>query len=299
MSEIFGMTGIGSLQTEYNGISLSITVKTLNSKFLDLDIDIPPYLIDIEPEIRNLLKNKFRRGKIKLSVFIKSLKSDYVKTEINQELLKNIKEMISTIEQTTGKTIYLSLDNLLRIHGLININIDLINDKNFIAFLKKKLEETINKALEERKKEGKKIKKDLQSIYKKLKKRITDIEKVYKDYHSDIEKKLFEKLEYIRNQLQLESVNISKEDIIKEVMLLATKMDIFEEISRFNMHLENFLKTIKEGGEVGKKLDFILQELLREANTIASKSNNFYINKNVVEIKNYIEKARELVQNLE
>ena len=276
------MTGYGLFSSKYEGSILEFEVKSINSKFLDLNIKSNLDSIIPEKEIRKLVKDKIERGKVEVGINLLNSKNDQNKIDKKEfnKLFKQIKGMVDSIK-ISDETI---LNNTFLIYekkqNVPNIK---ISKKNILDNVMKAVEKCMNSRFDE----GKSIKKDLLKNINEISKSLNLIKKLDK-------KRAIEKRKKIESQLnKLKSLKIDELRLEQEIFYFLDKIDINEEITRLTKHISLFKKTINERGPHGKKINFISQELGREINTIASKCNDFDIQSNTIKMKTNLEKIKE------
>ena len=276
------MTGYGLFSSKYEGSILEFEVKSINSKFLDLNIKSNLDSIIPEKEIRKLVKDKIERGKVEVGINLLNSKNDQNKIDKKEfnKLFKQIKGMVDSIK-ISDETI---LNNTFLIYekkqNVPNIK---ITKKNILDNVMNAVEKCMNSRFDE----GKFIKKDLLKNINEISKSLNLIKKLDK-------KRAIEKRKKIESQLnKLKSLKIDELRLEQEIFYFLDKIDINEEITRLTKHISLFKKTLKERGPHGKKINFISQELGREINTIGAKCNDFDIQSNTIKMKTNLEKIKE------
>jgi len=276
------MTGYGLFSSKYEGSILEFEVKSINSKFLDLNIKSNLDSIIPEKEIRKLVKDKIERGKVEVGINLLNSKNDQNKIDKKEfnKLFKQIKGIVDSIK-ISDETI---LNNTFLIYekkqNVTNIK---ISKKNILDNVMKAVEKCMNSRFDE----GKSIKKDLLKNINEISKSLNLIKKLDK-------KRAIEKRKKIESQLnKLKSLKIDELRLEQEIFYFLDKIDINEEITRLTKHISLFKKTLKERGPHGKKINFISQELGREINTIGAKCNDFDIQSNTIKMKTNLEKIKE------
>lgn len=284
------MTGYAFIEAKTKQFSFSLELKTLNSKFVEIYVNVPRVIRYEETQMQTLLKEYFTRGKIEMNIDIYDWISER-EISVNHELLKKYYNEFEKARSELKAEKGISLDALLGIDGVVTKARSVVSDES-LQTIYATIEKAIKKTEAMRKKEGGSIEKDLASSLKVITDSATKIEKLTKSSS---------KLKFERLTKKLEAFTGTKVDetrLYTEVALLADRLDINEEISRLKDHAVKFKATVKEKGQVGKKLDFIAQELFRETNTIGSKVNNAQVAHLVVEMKNNIDKIREQCRNV-
>ena len=294
---LHSMTGFGTASADDHGISCTVEIRSVNNRFLKSIIKLPDKLANLEPEIDHILRERIARGSIVLTVSVKDQLTP-TSIAINQTVLKTYLDQIQSL-QATVKNPTTDLATLLSLPGVVQAAEDsteyLATHESLVMRL---IKESINKLKNMRACEGAALwtdlKKHLDVVRSALAKIAEFAPQVARTYH--------EKLKARVNQMVAgASLAISDNDLIREVALYADRADISEEINRLTGHLDQFTSVCEQStvsGE-GRKLDFIAQEMLREANTIASKANDAAIARLTVDIKSAIDRIKEQVQNVE
>jgi len=277
------MTGYG------RGVAGNIKVeaRSFNHKNLDIQIKLPPFLYSYENEIRKLIKSRFQRGHIEIS--ITKSEAETVKIQINKPLAMEYYNAL------------ISIKDELSLKGDIDINV--LASYRDIFCLKEEarieeLEEAVGTALLELEKmrieEGRHLVDDIAVRMQLLDKYINDIENRRNEIIDDTKQRLYERLKEF-----LGDITIDESRLIQEAAILIERADITEEIVRVKSHLNHAGEVLKSGDTIGKKMDFLVQELRRDINTTGSKTNDVEIVNNVIDMKHEIEKIKEQIQNLQ
>lgn len=290
---LFSMTGYGNNTFSNDNFTLETEIKSLNSRYLDLSIKLPRELSQHEFAIRDLLKSKIIRGKISVNFNLSSNDSINEEAALNQaefnkilSLLKKIKSSANSKEEITLDQILVFKDNLVdQIDNGIFVNVEVLLSS---------LELAIVKLIEMRAKEGAELKLDLEHRIENINLALNKIENLSKN--STIE--YFEKFKERAKKLYEEFID-DKDRFQIELAILSEKHDITEECIRLHSHIKLFNETMQNSKDVGRKLNFICQEINREVNTINSKSISSEISHLGLNIKEELEKIREQVQNIE
>ncbi|MAV64481.1 MAG: YicC family protein [Candidatus Marinimicrobia bacterium] len=289
---IISMTGYSNYKCENNKISFSMELKSVNSKYFESTIKVPKLFSDQENKIMNIIKGNLIRGRVtfNLSYNLKEHKSNVFKLD-KAELIKHF-NILSEIKKSTKIKEDIRLSDIMSFQDSIISNTSL-NDKETLKLLYSGLKKIIDNHSKFRKKEGKVIRKDILDSLKIINKNILKIEKKW-----NIEKKVY--ADKFKNKISkvIDNYNLNNNRLYQEVAFILDKRDINEEIVRFKSHIEFFISYIKEYDLLGKRFLFLIQELFREINTIASKSELIDINQLVIEIKTELEKIKEQVYNI-
>ena len=290
------MTGFGSGTATKDGITCTVEIKTVNARFLDLFIRSPKQINPFESIIRGLVQNRITRGKVEVSVSIQDAGERPKTFTINSVLRKQIQELLVQEEfYDDPKKVPLQAVNSISNEWIQQQDTPIAED-----VLSDIVQESTNQALDAlitmRTVEGQHIEQDLLS-------RITTLENIIKRIDENKAGAVDAYREHIKGKIQEYLVSleasISEDRFLQEIALLADKTDITEEIVRFTSHVVQLKNTLVDENSIGRKVDFILQEMNREVNTIGSKAMDSSITEFVVQLKCELEKIREQVQNVE
>lgn len=281
------MTGFGNASSDSEFGKISIDVKSLNSKTLDLNYSLNPMFRNIESDIRSILTTGLKRGKIDFKINFKISENSFT-SNLNHDVIKSyitdLKKLSSGIDSEFLK-IAVTLPNSIE-----NNRSDL--DQKLLENIKELFNKAIEKVIDFRVQEGKSMELDLVGNLDIIQKKLFDIEKLAPERMLSIKKRLNKKLESLK-------IEVDQNRFEQELIYYLEKIDINEEIVRLKNHLNFFKSTLNESQiEKGKKLTFISQEMGREINTIGSKSNNLSMQQLVVEMKNELEKIKEQLLNV-
>ncbi|MFR1903234.1 MAG: YicC/YloC family endoribonuclease [Veillonella sp.] len=290
------MTGFGSGTATKDGITCTVEIKTVNARFLDLFIRSPKQINPFESIVRGLVQDRITRGKVEVSVSIQDAGERPKTFTINSVLRKQIQELLVQEEfYDDPKKVPLQAVNSISNEWIQQQDTPIAED-----VLSEIVQESTNQALDAlitmRTVEGKHIEQDLLS-------RITTLENIIKSIDENKAGAVDAYREHIKGKIQEYLVSleasISEDRFLQEIALLADKTDITEEIVRFTSHVVQLKNTLVDENSIGRKVDFILQEMNREVNTIGSKAMDSSITEFVVQLKCELEKIREQVQNVE
>lgn len=290
------MTGFGSGTATKDGITCTVEIKSVNARFLDLFIRSPKQINPFESIIRGLVQDRITRGKVEVSVSIQDAGERPKTFTINSVLRKQIQELLVQEEfYDDPKKVPLQAVNSISNEWIQQQDTPIAED-----VLSEIVQEATNQALDAlitmRTVEGKHIEQDLLS-------RITTLENIIKSIDENKAGAVDAYREHIKGKIQEYLVSleasISEDRFLQEIALLADKTDITEEIVRFTSHVVQLKNTLVDENSIGRKVDFILQEMNREVNTIGSKAMDSSITEFVVQLKCELEKIREQVQNVE
>ncbi|OFI07662.1 hypothetical protein CLOACE_00100 [Clostridium acetireducens DSM 10703] len=292
---IKSMTGFGRGSFEKCGKNFVVEIKSVNHRYIDLNVRMPKTLMELEDKIRNLIKGKIHRGKVDVFISQTNYKDENLKVNINEGLLKNYLECLKRIRDEYNVKDDISVSLVAKFPDVINVEHEEQDMDEIWSVLSKSIEEALNSLLEMRIKEGEKLKVNINEKCDFIRKLVCKMEE-----HSPLVVKNYkEKLKSRIEELLQGSCVVDESRLAMEVAIFSDKACIDEEIVRLNSHIDQMKDTINMNEPVGRKLDFIIQEMNRETNTIASKANDLKIENLVLEIKNQVEKIREQIQNIE
>lgn len=293
-SMIYSMTGYGRYELEANERKILIEISSVNHRYLDLNIRMPRILMHFEEGIRKIVKEKITRGKIELAVTMQSAAKEDLEVVLNETLGEAYLSGLRTLGAKFGLEDDLKLSALMNVNDLVSIQKQTVHQEAIEEQLEKALTGAIEAFLLMRQKEGEVLKKDILMKCEALKEMIHEVEVRSPEVVVQYRNRLVARLEKL-----FDEAPIDENRIATEIALFADKCAIDEEVTRLKSHIIQLGEILQEGGVVGRKLDFLMQEMNREANTIGSKANDYDITKIVVLLKTEIEKVREQVQNVE
>jgi uncharacterized protein (TIGR00255 family) len=292
---ITSMTGFGDASCERAGTHYSVEVRSLNNRYYKSTIKLPESVSGMEPEIETLLRERLGRGTI---TFILKMRQDSADAayHINAQALQAYIDQLSAIRGLSAIA-RIDIAGLLQLPGVCQEPRDESDEMRTHGPVILELStRAIDKLIDMRKREGQSLFRDLGVHLGVISSSLAEIKTrapfVIEDYH----KKLSGRVAQLLSKAELD---VNQADLLKEVAVFAERADISEEIQRLTHHVEVFQETCRSGEHAGRKLDFIAQEMLREANTIASKANDAQIAGRVVDIKGAIDRLKEQVQNVE
>ena len=289
------MTGFGRGAVSDETFSISVELKTVNNRFLDVNLRLSGEMQAVEGNIKRLIGERLSRGRVEVNL-------QYDRTEeINYELNRPmIVGYLAAMKQLQSEFSLSGEPDLNVIARLPNVVVPKKDDMKpeFVSGIESALSSALDDLERMRQKEGELLKDELGSLIDDIEKRLVPIESesagVAEEYRQRLTKRIGEMLAKSESQIELDQGRLAQ-----EIAYLSDRSDISEEITRLRTHIEHFRGIMNEEKEVGKRLDFLTQELNREANTITSKTNNMTVKENALQIKSDIEKIREQVQNIE
>ncbi|MDU2499817.1 YicC/YloC family endoribonuclease [Finegoldia magna] len=288
------MTGFGSSSLELEDCSIDIEIKSVNNRYLDFNFSMPSYLNFMLEDMKSLIKNKLKRGRVDVYIKIKKYQLSVDSVDINYELAQKIKEKLDSLNQKLDMASDINVRDLVKYDDVMSFTYKDLDNEFLHDNILKVLDEAVNKIYSMRSIEGDNLKEDLSTNLSKIEEQISKISSLTENSVKEYRENLFNKISEL-----LDEETIDKDRMYLEVALMADKVDINEELKRFDSHIVQFKSAMDMKDCIGRKLDFIIQEMNREINTISSKSNDESISICVIEVKSLIEKLREQVQNIE
>ncbi|MDU2132705.1 MAG: YicC/YloC family endoribonuclease [Finegoldia magna] len=288
------MTGFGSSSLELEDCSIDIEIKSVNNRYLDFNFSMPSYLNFMLEDMKSLIKNKLKRGRVDVYIKIKKYQLSVDSVDINYELAQKIKEKLDSLNQKLDMASDINVRDLVKYDDVMSFTYKDLENEFLHDNILKVLDEAVNKIYSMRSIEGDNLMEDLSTNLSKIEEQISKISSLTENSVKEYRENLFNKISEL-----LDEETIDKDRMCLEVALMADKVDINEELKRFDSHIVQFKSAMDMKDCIGRKLDFIIQEMNREINTISSKSNDESISVCVIEVKSLIEKLREQVQNIE
>ena len=289
------MTGFGRGEYKDDNYQFLVECKTINHKYADINIRLPRKLSFLEDKARILVKDYIKRGRVDLYIKLDLLGSEDVNLKFDEALATQYVSILKQIKDKFDLVDDISVMNIAKFPDVIKTEEKEDDEDKLWSMLKVALENALLKLKEMRSEEGKKLAEDIQNRCDLLKNYIEDIEKYSYNDVIDYKEKLKNR---ISDMLEDPSI-IDESRLAQEVAIYADKSSITEEIVRFKSHIEQLKNTVVKNESIGRKIDFLIQEMNRETNTIGSKSSDLNITNLVVEVKSELEKIREQIQNIE
>ena len=290
---IKSMTGYGRAKLSKDDREYQIEIKSVNHRYLDISVRIPKQLSYLEETIKKEIAKKVKRGKIDVFVTFENNSLEGKEIKINTELAKAYIDELKKLAEKENILSDIQVTEISKYPDVLNIQSSQDDEK-----ITEEVLETVTIATDNlvqmRETEGNKISEDLLKRLNTINKKVEEIAKLSTGLIEEYVVKLEERInEILKNQ------EIDKTRLAQEVVIYADKCSIEEEVTRLNSHISQFKNLLNSNEAIGKKLDFIIQEMNRETNTIGSKANNLEITNGVIDIKTEIENIREQVQNIE
>ena len=291
---IRSMTGYGSAKGTVAGFAITIELRSVNNRYLDLGIKLPRGFLFAESEIKNYIQKKVSRGKLDFFLTLDSAESDQTRIRINTRLAEDYRNAITGIGETLELPAPVSALDIARFPDVLSLEKEELDQGAFLEQLFPLLDTALDDFNAMRTREGEKLAEDLLQKADHIEELVQAVERQAPKTVSAYRERLEAKLREV-----LADTSASEERVIAEAAIFADRVATDEETVRLHSHLSQFRKLMEEGSPIGRKLDFLIQEFNREANTIGSKCQDSEIAYLVVELKSEIEKIREQVQNIE
>ncbi len=291
---IKSMTGFGRGHEILNGRDITVEIRAVNHRYYEFGCRIPRSLGFLEEKLKTLLNGRISRGKVEVSVLVYNVDAPDEKISINKEVVKDYIDALRSVKDEFELTDDLSLSHVMRIPDAFTVVKEEADEEQIWADVKAVAEQALTKFIAMREAEGERMKADLLSRLATIEGWVGIVEERSPIIVEEYRKKLFDKMTEVLN-----NANIDESRILLEAGIFSEKTAVDEETVRLRSHIAQF-RTMLEGEEaIGRKLDFLVQEMNRETNTIGSKVQDIEVTKIVVDQKSEIEKIREQIQNIE
>ncbi len=291
---IESMTGFGKGEASAKGVTFSVELRSVNNRFLEISTRAPKTISQRENEIKDIIRSKIARGKISLSVTKEDDSANELAISVDKKRAKEIHTVLEQLRKTTKIKEPVKLEHLLHFSEIFETK-EVEEDETEWKVFQQALTKAVGSLKMMREKEGAELARDSKERVQKINKHIDTVEVLSKKRIPEERKRLLERVE----QLVEDKSIINNQRLELEIALLSEKLDVTEECVRFRSHNKFFLEALQSKESEGRKLNFLIQEMGREANTIGSKCNDVEIAHIVVNIKEELEKIREQLQNIE
>lgn len=292
---IKSMTGFGRGENSDDLHNFTVEIKTLNHRYNDIIVKMPKHISYFEESVKKIIKEKINRGRVEVFISLEYINQSVIDIKVDLPLAKSYKQAIESIAGELNIDEKVSLDQIVRIPDVIKAEKREEDEDEIWICLKSALEEAIDKMMIMRSEEGKELAKDITMKSANITEMVKEIEKraplVVLEYKEKLKARVEELLE--------KEYKVDDSKLANEVAFFADKSNINEEIVRLYSHINQIISSLQMEEPVGRKLDFLVQEMNREINTIGSKASDLEITKLVVDVKSEIEKIREQIQNVE
>ncbi|NKB70747.1 MAG: YicC family protein [Candidatus Latescibacteria bacterium] len=290
---ISSMTGFGSGIATAAGIQVRVELRSVNSRFLDLQVRCPAVVQEVEKAVKERLQKRIGRGKVAATIHWEEEEESRPLPVLDEEVAGAYIEQLRQLQELGGLEGRADLSMVVGLPGLFPIQGRAVEPQQARQLILQGVDRALEDFERMRQEEGEALERDLRGRLEAVGRCLEQVEALAGQVSQQIQTRLHERLQEL-----LQPGKVDEERLAMEVALLAEKSDITEELVRFKSHNDQFAAALDKGGEVGRRLNFLLQEMHREANTISSKSNDARVVHLVVEIKEEVERLREQVQNL-
>ena len=290
---IKSMTGFGRGKYENEGRTYTVEIKSVNHKYSDINVRLPRFLNSVEDKIRKRVAEVISRGKIDIFVSFENYSNKGTTIRINKELAKEYIKELKSLANEADLRFDLNVIDVSKFPEILKLededNDELIGQEVMVA-----LDDALEKFVSMREIEGQKLVEDIERRIYLIQEKVNEITK----FSSTLVEEYMARLQTRVNELLAPGV-VDETRLMQEIVIFSDKSSIEEELTRLKSHISQFLELIKQSSPIGKKIDFLIQEINREVNTIGSKANSLDITNKVIEIKTEVENIREQIQNIE
>ena len=290
---IKSMTGYGKSNLSINSREYQVEIKTVNHKYIDTNIRMPRTISYLEEDIRKLITSKLKRGKVDIYITFENYSKDGNDIRINTELAKMYIDNLRKLAEEENLSSNIDVTEITKLPDVLTIKSNL-DEKQIKEELLQVVDTAINQLIDMRKNEGKRISEDILAKISQVEEKKDEIFALSTGLIDEYVVKLEARIKEI-----LRTEELDKSRLMQEVVIYADKCSVEEEITRLKSHIGQLRCLIDSDEPSGKKMDFLIQEMNRETNTIGSKANNLEITNRVVDIKTILEDIREQIQNIE
>ena len=290
---IKSMTGYGKSSLSINSREYQVEIKTVNHKYIDVNIKMPRIISYLEEDVRKLVVSRIKRGKVDIQISFENYSKDGNEVKINTELAQIYIQSLRELAEAENLSSNIEVTEITKLPDVLTIKSNLDENETKEELLQV-ANEAIDKLIQMRKVEGEKISKDILNKIARIEQKNEEIFGL----STGLIEEYVVKLEARVKEL-LKTEELDKSRLMQEVVIYADKCSVEEEVTRLRSHIYQLRYLINSEEPIGKKMDFLIQEMNRETNTIGSKANNLEITNTVVDIKTILEDIREQIQNIE
>ncbi len=288
------MTGFGRAQTSVEGFNITVEIRSVNHRYFEFYAKLPRAYIALEEKVKALLSTGISRGKVECSIQLETTADESVVVSVNEPLAKGYVEAIKSISEKFGLDDDLTAFSVARFSDVLSISKAPVDEDELWEKVSPVVSEALNSFISMRVTEGKKLCEDVLSRADKILENVSYIEERSPETVKAYSEKLLERMKNVLGDTQ-----IDESRILTEAAVYADKVAVAEETVRLRSHIEQLHELMNSDAAVGRKIDFLVQEINREANTIGSKAQDVDIARRVIDIKAEVEKIREQIQNIE
>ena len=290
---IKSMTGYGKSSLSINSRDYQVEIKAVNHKYIDINIKLPRVISYLEDDIRKLITSKLKRGKVDVLITFENFNKDDNEIKINKELAKMYIDSFKDLAQEENLSTNIDVTEITKLPDVVIVKSN-IDEEQIKTELLQVVENAINNLIEMRQSEGTRISDDILDKISQIEEKNEEIFGLSTGLIREYVVKLETRIKEI-----LKTEELDKSRLMQEIVIYADKCSVEEEVTRLRSHISQLREIIKSKEPTGKKMDFLIQEMNRETNTIGSKANNLEITNRVIDIKTILEDIREQVQNIE
>jgi uncharacterized protein (TIGR00255 family) len=292
------MTGFGRASSEWEGGTCHVELRTVNHRYLDMRLRVPSELAAEEVAVKKALQSALERGRVDCTVSLEASSSANALPQLQPHVVAHYKTMFEQMGELLGERGAMpSMDAILQLPGVLDKGTVEVDEEARARALGVAVQEAVSKLVAMRRSEGEQLHAFLEQHLTGFLAALSVIECRIKELPELQMTRLRERIDALLEKI--EGVSIDEQRLHQELVILADKSDVTEELNRIKSHIKQFRSFLGKGGAVGRRLDFLCQELLRETNTIGSKSSDEEIGEQLITMKAEIEKLREQVQNVE
>lgn len=291
---IRSMTGYGRALEVIDSMSITAEIKSVNHRYFEFSSRTPRTYGFLDEKLKSYVQSKVSRGKIECYIFIESLEAEDCTVEINHSLASGYIKALSELSERYGLENDTTVTSVAKYHDIFSIHKEEADEERIWQAVKAVLDKAILSFVSMREAEGEKLKNDILSRCDTILEKVAFIEERSPETVKEYNEKLLERMKNV-----LGDVHVDEQRLLTEAAIYADKIAVAEETVRLRSHISQMYEFMKSEAAIGKKMDFLIQEFNREANTIGSKAQDVEIAKRVIDIKAEIEKIREQVQNIE
>jgi uncharacterized protein (TIGR00255 family) len=288
------MTGYGRGEVDHEGAKFSVELNTVNRKQSDIVVSLPRDLTELEPRIRQTINESVSRGRINVLVCLHHGGNGSRKLALDTDLARSYHEAMRALQKELSAPGEITIGTILQAPGVMRAPEEAIKPEEAWGPVERALRAALADLIKMREREGKHLAKDLIHRLKAMRKTLKDVRAAHPDVVKKYRTALLERIEKAGLPIAADD-----ERLLKEVTFFADRSDISEELTRLDSHLSQFAHHLRKNEPVGRRLEFITQEIFREVNTLGSKANDAEISQLIVTLKAELEKIREQIQNLE
>lgn len=291
---LYSMTGYGRAQRLIGNKEITVELRSVNHRFLEYSSRVPRAYAYLEDKLKNLVKTAVSRGKVDVSLTIQTVSGTDAKVVINHDLARSYLEALRDLSEDLQLRNDLTVSQMTRFSDIFSVIRVADDEEEIWNAVSQVAQEAVDNFVQMRRIEGEKMKQDLLYRLDLIEQMVKKVEELSPKTVENYSKRLYAKLQEV-----LQNNAVDEQRVITEVAIFAEKIAVAEETVRLGSHIHQFREILKSNEPVGRKLDFLVQEFNREANTIGSKAQDLEIARVVVDLKSEIEKIREQIQNIE